>query len=59
MPRVKQPVLSLPVPTCKNCKFYRPPKSAPGTAYRVAGICRRYPEPVSKDIDDWCGEYRP
>lgn len=43
---------------CSTCRFYRAPdaKAAPG--FVPKGKCRRFPEELSKEPADWCGEYR-
>jgi hypothetical protein len=35
---------------CKTCRFYQ------GTQF---GHCRRYPESVMKQHNNWCGEHLP
>jgi hypothetical protein len=34
---------------CNFCKFF--------SSGERLGICKRYPEPVNKSKDDWCGEF--
>ena len=41
---------------CLNCRFY----DAKLSGRMVSGPmqCRRYPTPVEKHWEDWCGEYQ-
>jgi hypothetical protein len=52
---------------CDSCVYYRG-RHADDAAVRRAeeaghpfppGFCRRYPEPVTKSPEDWCGEHKP
>jgi hypothetical protein len=35
--------------TCNSCKFF--------SASERMGACKRYPKPINKANDDWCGEF--
>lgn len=40
------------IDSCGDCKFF-----TRGTTPR--GACRRYPDSMSKEPQDWCGEFLP
>jgi hypothetical protein len=54
--------------SCSKCAFFSKgiayPDSRAGYSRDVAvfdptqGYCMRYPEPLLKDIDHWCGEFQ-
>lgn len=39
---------------CDGCQFYNPIDLMPNTE----GWCRRNPEYIKRQFNDWCGEYR-
>lgn len=53
--------------TCGNCQFSEGRHASPEAAARAeeaghpvpALHCRRYPAPVAKRPDQWCGEHKP
>ena len=40
-------------PRCGDCRFFKPDGGT--TAY---GVCFRFPQPVGKHRDDFCGEFQ-
>ena len=45
---------------CGNCRFWERGAADYGLGDRDEyGTCRRYPTPVLKREDDWCGEWTP
>ncbi|HWK44912.1 MAG TPA: hypothetical protein VNT30_09335 [Stellaceae bacterium] len=47
--------------SCGTCGMFLAPKQVPDVARGYAemrGDCRRYPTPVKRHVDDWCGEHR-
>lgn len=51
--------------TCSTCRFFylKPAKyytDCPGMVSEPERtLCRRYPEPLFTNPDDWCGEHSP
>jgi hypothetical protein len=54
-------------PQCANCRFFRWRMIDRLAAERAKasgvtlddGSCRRYPAPVVRALNDWCGEHQP
>jgi hypothetical protein len=47
---------------CASCGFFVPPKKQPPEARADHpvfhfGQCKRFPQPVEKSPEDWCGEH--
>jgi hypothetical protein len=40
---------------CENCKYWKPVDILPTTT----GECRRYPTYITRDYNDYCGEFTP
>lgn len=42
------------------CRFYRLPKAMPVHVVQVdlRGACRRYPQAMAKNPEEWCGEFK-
>lgn len=38
---------------CDTCRFLDPV-----VGLQLSGHCHRYPESISKELADWCGEYK-
>lgn len=41
--------------SCETCKFFKTEGARDG----AFGLCRRYPQALSKSGKDWCGEHFP
>lgn len=37
---------------CIDCKWFA------GTANDTYGVCKRYPQVINKNQNDWCGEFK-
>lgn len=55
---VKTEPLTATVEKCDTCRFYRLPKAIPGSGIVRSGACRRFPELIQKETNDWCGEWQ-
>jgi hypothetical protein len=42
---------------CKNCKWGTPKYTYDGFYIPNVVICKRYPRPLEKSEDDYCGEF--
>ena len=45
-----------PEKCCENCFFYQPDDDP--YRNRETGACLRFPTPILKLPDDWCGEHK-
>lgn len=45
-------------PQCGNC-FYQRPEAQQIVRDKDAVQCHRYPQPLAKRADQWCGEHKP
>jgi hypothetical protein len=41
---------------CKTCKFSQ--KRIKPEEFDTSHLCKRFPQMVPKDADDWCGEFK-
>lgn len=44
---------------CKLCMFFdiSAEVDVPNDVQSISGKCYRYPEPIDKHMDNWCGEF--
>ena len=48
-----------PIYACANCRFFRASAAEPAPGFVPRGWCRRFPQELSKDPAEWCGEHKP